>query len=45
MIYDNHYDNPGYDIKLDPAVLPLLTSFGGLVAGRASGRKNSCYKT
>jgi len=26
---------PGYDIKLDPAVLPLLTSFGRLVAGRA----------
>jgi len=35
--------SPGYDIKLDPAVLPLVTSFGGLVAGRASGRKNSCY--
>jgi len=28
-----------YDIKLDPAVLPLLTSFGGLVAGRAYSRK------
>jgi len=25
--------------KLDPAVLPLLTSFGGMVAGRAFGRK------
>jgi len=38
---------PGYDIKLDPAVLPLLTSFGGLVAERAFGRKkkNSFYKT
>jgi len=36
----------GYDLKLDPAVLALLTSFGGLVAGRASGRKkNSSYKT
>jgi len=33
---------PGYDIKLDLAV--LLTSFGGLVAGRASRRKNSFYK-
>jgi len=31
--------SPGYDIKLDPAVLQLLTSFGGLVAGSASGRK------
>jgi len=25
--------------------MPLLTSFGGLVAGRASCRKNSSYKT
>jgi len=30
---------PDYNIKLDPAVLPLLTSFGGFGAGRASGRK------
>jgi len=29
----------GYDIKLDPAVLTLLTLFGGLVEERASGRK------
>jgi len=33
--------SPGYDINLDPVVLPLLTSFGGLVAGRASGRKKN----
>jgi len=35
---------PGSDIKLDLAVLPLLTSFGGLVAGRASGRKTVATK-
>jgi len=35
------YLSPGYDIKLDPAVLPLLTSFGGLVAGRAFGSKKN----
>ena len=31
---------PGHDIKLCPAVPPLLASLGGLAAGRASGYKN-----
>jgi len=39
LIFTLNNTLPCYDIKLDPAVLPLLTSFGGLVAGRASGRK------
>jgi len=50
VIYTTLYCNicPGYEIKLDPAVLPLLPSFGGLVVGRASGgsgRKIFFYKT
>jgi len=39
-LYSLYFVCPGYDIKLDPAVLPMLTSFGGFVAGRAFGRKN-----
>ena len=30
---------PGYDVKLCPAVPPLLAALGGLAAGRASGCK------
>ena len=30
---------PGYDVKLCPAVPPLLAALGGLAAGRTSGCK------
>jgi len=33
------YESPGYDVKLCPAVPPLLAALGGLAAGRASGCK------